>query len=59
MKDIDKKDLPDVSGGVATGYPITTPYNPLPGDDVPYPPEPTTPVDPWITDPPAVDNVNY
>jgi len=54
MKDIDKKDVTGISGGV-TEYP--TSGWPYPDSDLPYPPHPIAPIvdDPWITDP----NPNY
>lgn len=50
MKDIDKKDVTEISGGV-TDYP--TSGLPYPDSDLPYPPYPIAPIvdDPWITDP--------
>lgn len=51
MKDIDKKDVADVSGGI-TEYPIS-PGWPAPDVHFPYPQDPMAPIvdDPWITDP--------
>ncbi len=55
MKDTDKKDEPKVSGGAQPPY--IWPGNPYPPVEEPigFPPEPMTPVDPWITDPPVVN----
>lgn len=60
MKEIEKKDTPDVSGGYRDGcIPVPVgPYPvPLPGDPVDFPRTPISPYagpDVFVTDPPAV-----